>query len=115
MKLPQEIMHWEIIPAIRNNLVRELKELGLNQEKIAKIMDITPAAVSQYTSGKRGKSFEFCDDFINDINKSARRLFDKKNTIFYELNTLSASFKEKKYLCPICKKENNLEVCNLEK
>lgn len=115
MKLPQEIMHWNIIPAIRSQLVKELKKLGLKQEEIAKMLEITPAAISQYIKGKRGSNIELCEEFKVDIKESAKRLFNEKNTIFYELNTLALSFKKKKYLCPICKRENNLVVCNLEK
>lgn len=115
MKLPQEIIHWEIVPAIRNQLVKELKLLKLNQENIAKILDITPAAVSQYTKGKRGANFEFANDFIVEIKESAKKLYENQSTIFYELNKLTTEFKDKKYLCPICKKANNMSECNLEK
>ena len=46
-KLPQEIEVWYLIPAIRAELAKELLKEGINQTKIASILNITNAAVSQ--------------------------------------------------------------------
>ncbi len=54
MKLPCETGVWTILPSIRACLVQELLELGISQKEVALRMGITPAAVCQYTSGKRG-------------------------------------------------------------
>ncbi len=115
MKLPQEIMHWEVIPSIRNQLVKELKELGYNQEKIAEILEITPSAVSQYIKGKRGNHVEFCEDFNADVKNSAKLIYENKSSAFNEIVTLTSTFKDKKMLCPMCKKENNKTQCSMEK
>ena len=48
-KHPQEIEVWYILPAIRKELVVVLKESGLTQRKIAGMLKVTEAAISQYS------------------------------------------------------------------
>ena len=59
MELPQEIELWYVIPAIRKQLVIELKRKGLKQKAIAPILGITEAAISQYNRDKRACN---CDE-----------------------------------------------------
>lgn len=55
MKTPCEEIVWYVIPAIRAEFARTLvNDYGLQQKKVAKILDITNSAVSQYIKGKRG-------------------------------------------------------------
>ena len=55
MKTPCEEIVWYVIPCIRAELARALVERhGLTQRRVAGIMGITDAAVSQYAKGKRG-------------------------------------------------------------
>ncbi len=44
-----------IIPIIKRALVEELHKRGLKVKEIAELLGMTPAAVSQYLHGKRGK------------------------------------------------------------
>ncbi len=55
MELPCEIASREILPSIRAAIVRYLvEERGLSKYSVAKIMGLTPAAVTYYLKGKRG-------------------------------------------------------------
>ncbi|NPA86511.1 MAG: ArsR family transcriptional regulator [Candidatus Diapherotrites archaeon] len=44
-----------ILPLVKRALIEELHRRGLSVSEIARILDLTPAAVSQYLHGKRGK------------------------------------------------------------
>lgn len=55
MKPPCEIFSGRVLPSVRSILVEDLSERhGLGQEKIAKKLGLTQAAVSQYLSAVRG-------------------------------------------------------------
>ncbi len=71
MKFPCEIIVWEVLPCIRAALAEELIKRGLSQKEISKMLGITQAAVSQYTSKKRGSKLNFQEDAIEEIKKLA--------------------------------------------
>jgi len=71
MKCPCEIIVWDVLPCIRAALAIELVEMGLSQNEISKMLGITQAAVSQYTSKKRGTKLNFQDDAKAEIKKLA--------------------------------------------
>ena len=50
-----ELSSKVILPSIRRELVSELVKMGMKQKDVAKILGITPAAVTQYIKGKRAK------------------------------------------------------------
>ena len=62
---------WDVLPCIRAALAIELVEKGLSQNEISKLLGITQAAVSQYTSKKRGTKFNFREDAKAEIKKLA--------------------------------------------
>ena len=61
-----------VLPRIRVALARELYARGYSVSQIARMLDMTPAAVSQYLSGKRGKSIP--SEYLPDIRRLADRL-----------------------------------------
>ena len=71
MKLPCEIIVWEVLPCIRAALAEELIKRGLSQNEISKMLGITQAAVSQYTSKKRGSRLNFREEAKEEIKKLA--------------------------------------------
>ena len=76
MKVPCEIILWHILPAIRKEFARGLmKNYGLNQKQVAELLGITPAAVCQYLSNKRGYYKLTDDNILNEIEKSIDILF----------------------------------------
>ena len=74
MRISCQTTQWYLLPAIRAELVNELKRLGKTQAEIARIMSVTPAAVSQYVKGKRGKVTQFDDKVKKMITSSAKRI-----------------------------------------
>ncbi|HIH10718.1 TPA: hypothetical protein HA241_00845 [Candidatus Woesearchaeota archaeon] len=75
--LPQEIETFYIIPALRKYFAIFMKEAGMKQKDIADILMINTAAISQYTSSKRGGKVEFKTDIITEIKLSAARITDR--------------------------------------
>ena len=48
----------QLLPIIKAALIRALHREGVRVKDIAKMLDMTPAAVSQYLHGKRGKNIK---------------------------------------------------------
>lgn len=51
---PIELEYWFILPALRRSVAQTLKNRGLKQKDVAKILGVTEAGVSQYLKGSRG-------------------------------------------------------------
>lgn len=67
---PQEIEVWYILPVIRRELAFAMKRKGLTGKRIADLLGISEAAVSQYFSNKRAKEIslkEKIKEYINDM------------------------------------------------
>lgn len=105
---PTEILYWEILPAIRKEIVIELKNLGVKQADIARLLDITPSAVSQYINNKRG-DFDFSDSFKLSIKSSAQKIKEGESTVFDQTNILIKNFKKEKDICRVCRSKNIIE------
>ena len=68
-------MQWHGLPIIRKEIVKCLiNNFGLNQKETAKILGLTPAAISQYLSKKRGKISIVNHDILSEINVSAEKI-----------------------------------------
>ena len=50
---------WNVLPAIRAAIAEELISMGMSQLETARLLDMTPAAISQYRTGKRGYHIVF--------------------------------------------------------
>lgn len=110
---PNEIIYWEILPAIRSSMVFEMKEQGVSQVQIAQILGITPSAVSQYLKSKRG-NFEFSEDFRSEIRNSVKKLTNKNSEAFAETNRLIKLFEKSKEICVVCNNKNSTSSgCNV--
>lgn len=77
-KQPCEVALWHILPCIRACLARELVEKDLTQQKVADILGITQAAVSQYIGEKRGNfrtkdnpAYKLIEELAEDLEKDA--------------------------------------------
>ncbi len=74
-RTPCEYMLWNGIPTIRKELAEMLiKRFGLSQRQAAEKLGITPSAVCQYLSKKRGKTDFFDETIIQEIIISAERI-----------------------------------------
>jgi hypothetical protein len=71
-KIPCEYIVWNVLPSIRKEFVKSLKRnFNLNQKQISEIVNLTPAAVSQYLSDKRGGIKIIDKKILHEIDKSA--------------------------------------------
>ena len=111
MKSPYELMNWYVVPAIRKNVVLGLMNFGIKQSRISKILDITPSAVSQYLSNKRGDGIVFNEEFKSDIDVAVERIVENNDICFFEINKLALKFQNKKFICELCMKVNNIVDC----
>ncbi len=103
MKFPCEIIVWEVLPCIRAALAQELIKRGWSQSEIGRTLGITQAAVSQYTSRKRGSGLKFPPEAKEEI----RHLAD--DLVQGTVDDLVLR------ICTICLKVRKDEaVCNLE-
>jgi len=76
MKSPCEIVVWDVLPSIRAAIAGELVNRGLPQKEVSKLLGITPPAVSQYVSKKRGYNIEFGEEIKASISKLADDLME---------------------------------------
>jgi len=74
MKMPCQMVVWYLLPAINAALTREMKELGMRNSEIAQALDITPSAVSQYLSSKRGSDVSLGRSASSKVSELARRI-----------------------------------------
>ena len=91
MKSPCEEIVWDVLPAIRAAIAEELVRKGLSQKEVSKLLGITPPAVSQYVSKKRGYNMEFKEEAKTAIAKLADDLIQNKGVNLTER------------ICRICK------------
>ena len=52
--MPCSEVHWKILPAVSREIALCLEKAKVPRGKIAAALGTTPAAISQYMSGKRG-------------------------------------------------------------
>jgi hypothetical protein len=106
---PTEILYWEVLPAIRKEIVFQMhNELLIRQVEIARVLELTPSAVSQYLNSKRASQFEFSEYFKKEIKSSAQRIYSKEKGAFEETTRLIKFFENSRELCEVCKGKNDL-------
>ena len=82
LETPCESMKWEGLPIIRKEIVKSMiNEFGLNQKQAAEKLNLTPAAVCQYLSKKRGKISIIEDEILTEINNSAGKIIEQGEMI----------------------------------
>ena len=75
MKIPCEIIVWEVLPAIRREIAKSLiKNHSLTQREAAKKLGLTEAAVSRYLTGKRGGIEINDDNILKEIEEASNRI-----------------------------------------
>ncbi len=111
---PCEYIVWHGLPVLRKEIARSMiNNFGLSQNEAAQRLGITPAAVSQYLSGKRGKLDISCNESLQEINISAERIIKQGNGITaLEICRLCKNFSSKKlfnFYCDFCKDEDDIK------
>ena len=81
--MPQEIEVWYVLPAIRKEIAGCLIDIhGFSQKKVAEILGVTEAAVSQYVNNKRGVKESFFDkDIKRKISSFSYIIKDNEDAI----------------------------------
>jgi len=75
---PCEYMMWNGLPVIRKEIAESMiNDFGLNQKQAAHKLGVTPAAVCQYLSKKRGKIKIVDESVLIEINRSAERIIQQ--------------------------------------
>ena len=75
-----EYMMWNGLPVIRKEIAESMiKDYGLNQKETAKKLGITPAAVCQYLSKKRGGAEITDKNVLIEVKVSAKNIIDNGN------------------------------------
>ncbi len=112
---PQEIEVWCVLPVIRKELAIAMKNEGLDQKTIAKLLGVTAAAISQYVKGKRGMDFKIEEKMRHEFVNSARVIVEDKMHIFAEVQRLLNLFWSDGVVCELHKTKSwcpeNCEVC----
>jgi len=106
---PQEIEVWYILPLIRKKVALKLVDSGLSQKKVAQMMSITEAAVSQYKKKKRAKEDFFDKEMEKELEKSVKNIIKDNNCLADEIIRLNNLSKTKGIVCKIYR-----DVCALK-
>ena len=106
---PQELEVYYILPALRRELAKSLKQAGKNQKQIAELFGISEAAVSQYVHAKRGTEVAFTSEMCKAIKGSAQRITDQK-TFLRETQLLMRKVWGDKIICDVCHDQNGSAV-----
>jgi len=100
--MPQEIEVWYILPAIRREFTKILiKEHKLSQKKVAELLGVTKAAVSQYKSSKRAKEIRFNEKILSEIKKSAEKIMKNKSNFMKETQRILTVVRKEMVLCEV--------------
>jgi predicted transcriptional regulator len=105
MEMPQEIVVWYLLPALRKELVIELKNFKLSQKDIAQKLNITEAAISQYMHNKRASNhIKLTDVLKKEIKKSAITIktSNDPHIVMKELIRLTNVSTKERILCSEC-------------
>lgn len=98
---PQEMEVWYVLPAIRREFSLALIETGLSQKRVAGILGVTEAAVSQYKKEKRAKELIFDLTVKEEIKKAARRVTTRPEMIFQEMMAIDDYLKRHGIFCQL--------------
>ena len=118
---PCELVVWHVLPALRRELCTYLiKEKGMKTKDVAKLFNLTNAAVSQYIHKKRAKTFVFDKKFIPEIEALAEHIVktDPKERMVEYIKggcEICRKIKGSGMLCNLHRKDeecfNNCETC----
>ena len=110
-RTPCELILWTGLPVIRKEIAEcMIEEYGLNQKETAEKLGMTPAAVCQYLSKKRGNTTIENKDLLKEIKVSAERIVqDEKADIIEETCRICKLFMEKGVFPEAC------NACSTEK
>jgi len=79
-----------------------IEQYNLPQKKVAKMLNLTNAAVCQYASNKRGCEIDFNEEIKQEINISTRKIYNDGTECFsLELCRICKIVRDKKNCEPL--------------
>ena len=97
-----EHMMWNGLPTIRKEIAESMiNDYGLSQKETAEKLELTPAAICQYLSKKRGSSKISDKNIISEIKQSAKKIIDNGNGFIIS---------ETCRICKLIKKSTDLKL-----
>lgn len=114
--LPQEVEVRFIIPTIRKEIARELNKQSLTQKEIARILEVTEPAVSQYLNDKRGINVNLSEKNKVLIKNSVSKILKTNECAYEEIYRISKKLIEDKSICEVHRMFDNkvpkgCEIC----
>lgn len=105
--MPQEIVVWYVLPTIRKELAKVMvSDENKSQKKVADILGVSPAAISQYMSSKRGEEIVFEKNILNEIKLSAKKIIKDKTKYMQEVLRICNLASVRLVVCKMHKKED---------
>jgi len=113
MQAPCSVVVWYLLPAMGAELARELAKLGLSQKEIAVRLGITPAAVSLYVSGKRGREVKLSPRVLAEVRTLAKEMAGGKMSgeVTPTVCKICGLARREKTLCKLHAKAGASESC----
>lgn len=97
-----EYMMWNGLPVIRKEIAKSMiNDYGLSQKETAEKLELTPSAVCQYLSKKRGGTNISDESVLSEIKLSAKNILVNGNGYIISET------------CSICKLLKNSKDCKL--
>jgi predicted transcriptional regulator len=110
IRTPCEYMMWNGVPVIRKEIAESMiTHFGLNQKEAAEKLGVTPAAVCQYISKKRGKIKIVDNEILVEIKLSAERIIKHSESVVTNETCRICKIMQNKGIFPY-----HCENCNLD-
>ena len=118
MKLPCELIIWNVLPAIRREFARVLvEEFNLTQREVAEKLGVTESAISQYMKSKRGSKLEFDRRISGEIKKVMREVSksEKESLLIEKTCSICSLVRSYGFLCQMHREDSeklsDCEIC----
>ena len=111
-----EIQVRYILPTVHKELAKALVELGTTAKEAAKLLEITPAAVSQYLNDKRATTFQLSPSLKAKVKDAASDLRQGKHNVLAVTMHLLREHEMMKLACNYHKNQDdslphNCDIC----
>ncbi len=110
--MPQEIITWYLLPAIRRDIAKNMIKNGMSQRQVARRLGMTDAAISQYINGKRAYDVKLEPSVKRMISNSAKRIM-KSSDVIGEVNSICDFCRDKLVLCRLHKSHGAPRKCDI--
>jgi predicted transcriptional regulator len=103
-RTPCEYILWNGLPVIRKEIAESMiTDFGLNQKEAAEKLGMTPAAVCQYLSKKRGNTSVDSEELLKEISLTAERIIQNTEAdVVEETCRICKLFMEKGVFPGVC-------------